>query len=500
MPQQSFQTDGNAAAIPWRVAKFGGTSVGTPTNWPYIARIVREHLADGVRPLLVCSALSGVTDQLERLLAALEAGDDPTPIVRAIVARHEEAARGMGVGSDDLPELRWLADLGDRRETPSPRLRASVLAAGERLSTRLAVRYLKKVGLEAGWVDVQEVLHATPAGRGAAAYLSAECEYAPDPSVQSQLGARPEPVLVTQGFTASNDQGETVVLGRGGSDTSAAYLASLLDADRLEIWTDVPGTFTTNPRLVPGARLIRKVAIDEVATMAALGAKVLHPRSLEVPWRYGVPLEVRWTQRPDLGAGTRISADGPPGVKAVAARKNLVALVMERDPSWQPVGFMADVAGCFSDLGISMDLVSSSPGAIKVTIDRIAVPHIDELLDELVERLGETCRVTSLGEVASVSFVGRAVSRQLDVIGGALDAVGPEALHFVNHSSEDLHVTYVVDADTAEPFVRSAHERLFEACDPEVFGPRWDEIGERRRQQSTTGRGGEVATGQQAQA
>lgn len=486
MPQQRLQIDGSSRPAgarsngAWRVAKFGGTSVGTPSNWPHIAKIVRAHLDDGVRPLLVCSALSGVTDQLERLLAALDAGDDATPVVRALVERHAEAARAMGVLGDDLPELRWLEDLGARRETPTPRLRAQVLAAGERLSTRLAVRYLRAEGLDAGWVDVQEVLHATSDGRGAADYLSAECEYAPDAALQARLGARREAVLVTQGFTASNDRGETVVLGRGGSDTSAAYLASLLDADRLEIWTDVPGTFTTNPKLVPEARLIRTVAIDEVATMAALGAKVLHPRSLEVPWRYGVPLEVRWTQRPELGAGTRITADGPPGAKAVAARRNLVAFVVERDPSWQPIGFMADVASCFSELGISMDLVSSSPGAIKVTVDRVAVPHIDDLVDELVKRLEETCRVTALGEVASVSFVGRSISRQLDVIAGALDAVAPDSLYFVNHSSEDLHVTYVIDASCADAFVRAAHERLFEDHDTRVFGPTWTEIAERR--------------------
>lgn len=475
MPQQPLQSHGSGTV--WRVAKFGGTSVGTASNWPNIARIAEAHLTEGVRPLLVCSALSGVTDLLEALLTGLEARDDGAlQTLRALEARHGAAALAMGVSADDLPELGWLAEVVAEGAAPTAARRAAVLAAGERLSTRLAVRYFAAQGFSAGWVDVHEILRSNSDGRSAGDYLSAECDYAPDTALQARLAERTEAVLITQGFTASNPRGETVVLGRGGSDTSAAYLASLLGADRLEIWTDVPGTFTTNPKLVPDARLIRSVAIDEVATMAALGAKVLHPRSLEVPWRYGVPLEVRWTQRPELGAGTRITADAPIGVKAVAARKNLVALVMERDPSWQPIGFMTDVASCFSELGISMDLVSSSHNTVKATVDRAAVPHIDELLDPLVARLEETCRVTSLGEVASVSFVGRSVSRSLELIGNALAAVAPESLYFVNHAPEDLHVTYVIEAAYADDFVKAAHQRLFDDHDPDVFGPTWAEL------------------------
>jgi len=468
------------AHLPWRVAKFGGSSVGTPSNWPRIARVCRDHLGDGTRPLLVCSALSRVTDLLETLLVALEAKGDPSTALTALRARHEEAARDMGVSADDLPELDWLAGLARRGEAPSDRIRAEVLSSGERLSTRLGVRYLRNAGLDAGWVDVREHLDAATGGAETADYLSAECHYAPDPTFRARLAARPEPVLVTQGFTAANARGETVVLGRGGSDTSAAYLASRLEADRLEIWTDVPGTFTTNPRLVEHARLLRRVSLDEVTTMAALGAKVLHPRSLEPSLRYGVPLEIRWTKHPELGPGTRIDADAVPGVKAIAYRKKMTSFTMERDPSWQPIGFLADVATCFSDFGVSMDLVSSSPGSIKATVDRAAVPHLDEVFDGLVAALSETCRVTARRDVASVSFVGHQVSRCADLISPALEELGDDALHFVAHSSEDVHITYVVEEQAADQLVKRGHEQLFaeELVDPDTFGPTWQQLSE----------------------
>jgi len=467
-------------SISWRVAKFGGSSVGTPANWPRIARICRHHLADGSRPLLVCSALSGVTDLLEALLAGLEAGVDTSDVIKKLRRRHLEAADGMEVPADDLPELDWLASLSDRPSRPTPALRAEVLSAGERLSTRLGVRYLQRAGISAGWLDIRDHLDAAGDGAEAADYLSAECDYAPCDRFRRALESRPETVLVTQGFTASNPRGETVVLGRGGSDTSAAYIASRLEAERLEIWTDVPGTFTTNPRIVGEARLLRRVSLDEVSNMAALGAKVLHPRSLEPARRYGLPLEIRWTQHPELGPGTRIDADAPVGVKAVAYRKNVTGFTVERDPSWQPIGFLADVAGCFSRFGISMDLVSSSSGSIKATVDRAAVPHLDDVLDELVAALEETSRVTIHRDVASVSFVGHQVSRCADLIAPALEELGADALHFVAHSSEDVHLTYVVDEDAVDELVRRAHARLFdeEQTDPETFGPTWKVLSE----------------------
>src|SRR5690606_36575469 len=138
-----------------------------------------------------------------------------------------------------------------------------------------------------------------------------------------------------------------------GSDASASYLAAALDADTVEIWTDVPGMFTADPRKAPEARLLKRLSYAEAEALGSMGAKVLHPRSIEPAWRRGIPLRLGWTERPDI-VGTRVTGARPPrGIKAVVGRRELSLVIMTRPSSWQPVGFLADVALCFQRRGLS---------------------------------------------------------------------------------------------------------------------------------------------------
>src|SRR6185437_15591776 len=182
--------------------------------------------------------------------------------------------------------------------------------------------------------------------RGASArasILSATCSFAPEPELAARLCGL-APVLVTQGFIANDADGNTVLLGRGGSDTSAAYLAAKLAARRLEIWTDVPGLFSANPRSTPTARLLRALHYDEAQEIASNGAKVLHPRCILPARQYGIPLYVFATQTPDL-EGTVVTAEGGDGaaqVKAVAIKKGITLVSLESPGMWHQVGFLAD--------------------------------------------------------------------------------------------------------------------------------------------------------------
>ena len=293
---------------PWVVMKFGGTSVSSVETWETIAAEVDKRIAAGLRPLVVCSALAGVSDDLERLLRVAAAGSPPDGL-DALVRKHEALGEALGLDTpsllgDDLVALRsLLLGISLTREA-SPSLHARVLAYGELMSTRLGAAFLGARGADAGWVDARDLLESVEdvSVGPHRVYLCASCTEARDPALISILADRPEAVLVTQGFIARSTGGDTVLLGRGGSDTSAAYFAAKLEATGCEIWTDVPGIFTANPRQIPQARLLRTLHYEEAQEIVSSGAKVLHPRSI-LPLRNArIPIHLRDIFHPDAGA------------------------------------------------------------------------------------------------------------------------------------------------------------------------------------------------------
>ncbi|NDB17650.1 MAG: bifunctional aspartate kinase/diaminopimelate decarboxylase, partial [Gammaproteobacteria bacterium] len=235
----------------------------------------------------------------------------------------------------------WFEELEQRladirsAATISDRARAQVMALGEILATVIGERYLGSQGLSAAWVDARTLLRAEArdSATAKAEFLSATCDFRPNSLVQQRLASL-SPLVITQGFIASNEAGDTVLLGRGGSDTSGAYLAALLQAQQLEIWTDVPGMFSANPRSTPSARQLLELTYDEAQEIATAGAKVLHPRCLLPARQYDIPLFVYATQVPQM-RGTRISTqpvNEAAQVKAVCVKKG-VTLVSLESPS-----------------------------------------------------------------------------------------------------------------------------------------------------------------------
>jgi bifunctional diaminopimelate decarboxylase / aspartate kinase len=249
---------------------------------------------------------------------------------------------------------------------------AQIYALGELWSSRLGAAYLSSQGLACGWLDARTQLLAqgAPNQSGWARYLSASCPVQRAPAVAQAL-LEGGPLQITQGFIARDLAGATVLLGRGGSDTSAACFGGLLGARRVEIWTDVPGMFSANPRRVPQARLLRHLDYDEAQEIATTGAKVLHPRCLGPVRDAGVPLWIKDTQRPDL-EGTCIDgsgSEGPLSVKAISHRMGVTLVSMESIGMWQQVGFLADVFGYFRQHGLSVDLIGSAETNVTVSLD-----------------------------------------------------------------------------------------------------------------------------------
>lgn len=243
------------------ITKFGGTSVSTRNTWNNIASITKKHMSSGAQPIIVCSALTQISNKLEKAIEAALINEHQS-ILADIRHGHIHLAEQLEVDSElvakDLLQLeQWLTGIALLKQAPA-KTHAEILSMGELMMTRLGHAFLEKQEIRCKWYDARELLTSTPFPDGVSAnYLSARCESEHDPKLVEQFISSGAQAIITQGFFAANPQGETVLLGRGGSDTSAALLAGKLQASSCEIWTDVPGIYTANPHQLPQARLLK---------------------------------------------------------------------------------------------------------------------------------------------------------------------------------------------------------------------------------------------------
>jgi diaminopimelate decarboxylase/aspartate kinase len=480
-----------APDAPWVVLKFGGTSVATVESWRTILRLASARRAEGMRVVVVVSALSGVTDALRALCACPAA--EREVVLATMVARHRDLAVQMQLADTEQME-RWLASLAalmhdgkaveGRLLASNHSWQAAVQAHGELLSSSLGAAFMTANGVATEWLDVREALTARelPFLNARARMLSAQVQADPNPAFAEALAARGG-VFITQGFIARDAAGETVLLGRGGSDTSAAYLGALLRAARVEIWTDVAGMFTADPRRVPGARLLQHLDYEEAQEIATTGAKVLHPRCLSPCRRARVPLWIKDTRHPDL-AGTVIGpqpAETVPTVKAISSRRGITLVSMETSGMWQQVGFLADVFALFKQHGLSVDLIGSAETNVTVSLDPAENLLDSDVVAALAADLAKVCRVKVIAPCAAVTLVGRGMRSMLHRLSGVLAEFGRERVHLISQSSNNLNLTFVVDEDMLDGLSPRLHELLIRAGalrtdDAGLFGPSWQEL------------------------
>jgi len=468
----------------WLVMKFGGTSVSSAACWQTVCVLLRERLTMGYRPVIVHSALATVSNRLQAALAAAVDGDHRQRYDE-IVDVHLELAAGLGIDGRtllagfiaDLEQL--LAGIRLIREI-SPRVHVKVMALGELMATTLGAAYLESQGLSVAWTDARDILQSIdmPHENERSRYLSASCAFDPDPAVQAHLAAS-DRVILTQGFIARNPAGDSVLLGRGGSDTSAAYLAAKLGAVGLEIWTDVPGLFSANPHVVNGARLLKTLSYEEAQEIASTGGAVLHPRCIRPVRTHAIPLHVRCTAQPTLD-GTLISRDpgsDAPAVKAISSRGDITVVSMETVGMWREVGFLAEAFRCFSDMGLSVDLVSTAESNVTVTLDTAHESIDSDTLARLRQALERLCRVRIIDKAEVVSLVGQKIRAMLHEIGPALEVFAEHRIHLVSQAASDLNLSFVVEEGQAFRLIKQLHGNLVRPAGSDaVFGPTWTEL------------------------
>ena len=505
-----------APDAPWVVLKFGGTSVATAERWRTIQKLAAARRAEGMRVLVVVSALSGITDALKALCTCAPA--DREAALDGVVARHRELVGQMQL-ADAARVEHWLASLqasffplpsgeggaaapgegsgvraglADSEPSPQPLSRgergylwqAAVQAHGELLSSSIGAAFMTANGLPTEWLDAREELLARelPFLNARARALSAQVQADPDAAFAARLAARGE-VFISQGFIARNAAGETVLLGRGGSDTSAAYMGALLRAARVEIWTDVAGMFTADPRQVQGARLLQHLDYDEAQEIATTGAKVLHARCLSPCRRARVPLWVKDTRHPDLD-GTVVApqpAEIAPSIKAISSRRGITLVSMETSGMWQQVGFLADVFALFKKHGLSVDLIGSAETNVTVSLDPTENLLDSDVVAALAADLAKVCRVKVIAPCAAVTLVGRGMRSMLHRLSGVLAEFGRMRVHLISQSSNNLNLTFVVDEGMLDGLLPRLHELLIRAGalrtdDTTLFGPSWQSL------------------------
>lgn len=455
------------------VIKFGGTSVGDAERVANAIDIVAERRE--LKPVVVVSALAGVTNDL---VAASEAACTKQPrrvaeIVADIRSRHEDVALRLVQQRSDFYEtfirkldrqieqidtiLRGISYLGEI----TPRAKDKVMSIGEQLSSVLFAYTMKMRTLPADHVDAEQVIF-TNDRFGAATPLMERTREAAQRELAPLLERSIIPVM--GGFIGQAPDGAITTLGRNGSDYSAAIVAAAIDADEVQIWTDVDGLLTCDPRVVPDARVIDVLSFDEAAELAQFGAK-LHPRTLEPAVAADIPVRVLNTHNPASPGTliTRAGAGASAGPRSIARKKNITMVHVTSSSMLGTHGFLSRLFQVFADLAISVDLIATSEVSVTVTVDE------RHDIDELKRRLEALEAKVDLYDAQSIiAVVGQNVMDDSRVGARVLDSLEGLSVKMISLGRSGLNLSLVLDDANSHTAVQAIHHALFET--PVVSG------------------------------
>jgi aspartate kinase len=456
------------------VMKFGGTSVADRAAIERLMAIVRaERQAEAQReggdargPIVVVSALSGVTDRLLGLAAQAGAGDidGARASVRDLHQRHVVVSEVVTDGTIREPLLKALADefadlerivsaLGVLREV-SPRWMDTIAAAGEILSSRLVAAALNAEGLPATWVDARQVLVTSGDHQAAVPQF---------PETTAALMAHADPVLAARripvigGFVGATRERVTTTLGRGGSDYSAAIVGACLDVSEIQIWTDVDGMLTSDPRIVKDPHLVPHISFAEASELAYFGAKVLHPATIQPAVAKNIPVRILNARRPNA-LGTLITAERPFShrpLTAVAAKKGVTVVDITSTRMLMAHGFLSRLFGVFERFKTPVDVVTTSEVSVSVTVDD------PRRLPDIVAELSGFAEVSCEEQMAIVCVVGDGLQGDPALAARVLTSVGDVPLRMVSQAAGRRNITFVIRERDVPTALSRLHETFF---------------------------------------
>jgi aspartate kinase len=447
------------------VCKFGGTSVGDADAIRRTASIVKSRLDR--EPIVVVSALGGATNILLALAEQAARGQliGAMRAVEGLRERHMKetaALLGPGAEADELTtelsgmfdELASLAEALSVLGHFTPRSLDAVAAFGEQLSSLMCVAAFRKAGIPAEHLDARKVMITDEQFTRAEPQPDAIADAARQFLLPILREGR---VPVLGGYIGSTHKGGiTTTLGRGGSDYSASLIGAAMKADAIEIWTDVDGMLTADPRVVKASYTIDQIGFEEASELASFGAKVLHPYTIAPAVRIGIPVCVLNSRNPG-GKGTLITFDAPKRPVTAIAGKSSVTLVKVRSPRMLLTeGFLRELFAIFERHRTSVDVVATSEVSVSVTIDD------DSRLEELVGDLRQLGDVAIERNRGIVALVGAAMSDSSETMSRALRAIGDTRLHMLSLSATGINLTMVVEGDMVNALMQRLHAEFFE--------------------------------------
>jgi aspartate kinase len=456
------------------VMKFGGTSVEDSTAILRTASIVAGRLRKQLNPIVVVSAMSKVTDTL--LAAAAAAGrnqrQEALKLSDTLRTRHLKTASELVTEADRLTSLqlnihhdfdslddllRGISAVGEL----TPRTEDNVVSFGERLSSVIVAAAFAEQGILSAHVDARTVI-LTDSHYGKAAPNERAIEAALTSQVLPLVDLGRVPVM--GGFIGSCD-GITTTLGRGGSDYTAALIGGALHAGAIEIWTDVNGIMTTDPRIVPEALRVKTISFEEAAELAYFGAKVLHPATILPAVQKNIPVYVLNSRNAE-NEGTRITAMPPSCAspfKSIAAKKQLTIIDIVASRMLLAHGFLAQVFNIFDKHGCAIDMVATSEISVSVTVDsRAALPAISADLSKLAD-------VKYEGNKALICLVGEDIRGISGISGQVFSAISHINVRMISQGASEINMSFMVNEEDVEEAIRSLHKKFFASPDPAIF-------------------------------
>jgi len=457
---------------PMIVMKFGGTSVQDAKAIRRVATIVKERIEQ--RPVVVVSAMARVTDTLLAMARAAGAGErkNALKLCRSLQERHYETASELlgtalftdfhselGVDFESLDELlRGICAVGEI----TPRTTDNVASFGEILSSKIVAAAFSAQGLNSAHVDAREVL-VTDSSYMQAVPQQEETNERLQTKVKPLLDAGQVPVM--GGFVGANRAGVTTTIGRGGSDFSAAIVGAGLGAERIEIWTDVDGILTTDPRICKEARRIRVISFDEAAELAYFGAKVLHPATVLPAIQKNIPVYVLNSLNPSC-EGTKITTRAPQGkniLKAIAVKKRITIVDVAAPRMLLAHGFLRAIFEAFDRHKVAVDVVSTSEVSVSLTVDS------NQAIPALAADLAKLADVKYEGRKAIVCLVGENLRDKPGVAAAVFGELASTNIRMISQGASEINLTFVIEEDKVPEVIQRLHKAFFKDLDPEVF-------------------------------
>jgi aspartate kinase len=455
--------------------KFGGTSVEDAAAINRTAAIVKGRVDSGKSPAVVVSAMAKVTDQLLRAASAASQADrkGALAISSRLRARHRDTACDLVKNPEDNAVL---LDAIDRKFDAldeilrglsallelTPRISDLIVSFGERTSSRIVAAAFRERGIDAEHVDAREVV-ITDSEFQRAAPLDAIIEARAQEKLLPLVQRRKVPVM--GGFIAANEAGTTTTLGRGGSDFTGALVGGALSAEAIEIWTDVDGIMTTDPRICPDALRVKIVSFEEAAELAYFGAKVLHPATILPAVKKNIPVLVLNSRNPTC-EGTRITSLAPhckSPFKSIAVKKKLSIIDVVASRMLMTHGYLSQIFAIFDKHKCAVDMVSTSEVSVSLTVDSNAS------LPEIVADLSKLADVKCEGKKALICLVGEDIRGKNGMAAQVFSAVRHINVRMISQGASEINMSFMIDEDDAEEAVRSLHAAFFQDPDPSIF-------------------------------